>query len=545
LQPTTTVGQYLLQTIKNLGVQTVYGIPGDYIIGFFKQIESDPALKLVTLSHEPAVGFAAIGASRATQKPAVACVTYGPGALNMVNAVACAYAERVPLIVIAGGPPMAVRESGFLVHHTVKDSATQRGVYSEVTSKAIVLDNPKTAAAQIAEALAVCLGRMLPVYIEIPADMAEAPMVMPQFSTEPNLLRLRQFDEANAFIHDRLSDAAKPVFMLGVEAVRYGLVDEIVAAAQQLNVPVVSTMLARDYTPKAENYFGVYLGDAGSAEAKAIVDASDFILMLGEDVSDVNFGAKSSSMRSIDIVRCVLSKVKANQRTFEGVPLKDLVSSLHKAATKTKWFNPPAAPPQTTQAAESNVKITADGIIDTLNRFFAEQGKMPTVVDTGELLFATLRLKTQNVVGASFYGTMGLAVPAAIGYALASQKRPLVLVGDGAFQMTGQEISHCPKLGVNPIFIVSNNKWWGMEQQFHPSTFNVLVDWPYAKLAELWGGKGYTCSTQKELNYALLDAKSQKIFCLIEINVDEAKPPEPLINYVSEQKSGMQKATEL
>ena len=83
---------------------------------------------------------------------------------------------------------MDVRESGFLVHHTVKDSATQRGVYSEVTAKAMVLDNPKTAASQIAEALAVCLERMLPVYIEIPADMAEASMVPPQFNAEPNLL---------------------------------------------------------------------------------------------------------------------------------------------------------------------------------------------------------------------------------------------------------------------------------------------------------------------------------------------------------------------
>lgn len=545
MQQTSTVGQYLLQAIKNLGVQTVYGIPGDVIIPFFKQIEADPALKLVTLSHEPAVGFAAIGAARATQKPQVACVTSGPGALNMVNATACAYSERVPLIVIAGGPSMVVRESGFLVHHNVKDTATQRGVYSEVTAKAIVLDNSKNAAAQIAEALAVCLARMLPVYIEIPADMAEAPMVPPQFSAEPNLLRLRQFDEANAFIHDRFSDAAKPIFMMGVEAVRYGLVDEIVAAAQQLNVPVVSTMLSRDYTPKADNYFGVYLGNAGDTEAKALVDASDFILMLGEEVSDVNFGAKAASMRNLDIVRCVLSKVKANQRTFEGVPLKDLVSSLLEAAPKTKWFNPPQAPAQSPPTTEPETQIAADGIIDTLNRLFTEQGEQPAMVDTGELLFATLRLQTPNIVGSSFYGTMGFAVPAAIGYAIASQKRPIVLVGDGAFQMTGQEISHCPKLGVNPIFIVSNNKSWGMEQQYHKAAFNTLVDWPYAKLAELWGGKSYTCSTQKELQAALDDTKNQKAFCLIEVQVDETKPPQPLAKYISEQKPDTLKATEL
>ncbi len=536
MQENTTVGQYLLKTIKALGIQTVYGIPGDFIIKFFKQIEQDPELKLVTLSHEPSVGFAAIGAARATQKPQVACVTYGPGALNMVNAVACAYAERVPLIVVAGGPPMDAREAGFLVHHTVKDSATQRGVYSEVTAKAVVLDNPKTAAAQIAEALAVCLDRMLPVYIEVPADMAEAPMAVPQFNAEPNLLRLKQFDEAKEFIHDRLAEAAKPVFMYGVEAVRYALVDEIVSAARMLNVPVVSTMLARDNTPKAENYYGVYLGDAGSAEAKAIVEGADLVLMLGEEVSDVNFGMKAASLRSIELVRCILSKVKSAQRTFEGVPLKDLVSGLHTAAPKNRWYTSPAPPLQNACAVEADSRITADGIIDTVNRFYVEQGEMPTVVDTGELLFATLRLQAQSIVGASFYGTMGLAVPAAIGYTLASQKRPLVLVGDGAFQMTGQEICHCPKLGVNPIFVVSNNRLWGMEQQFHPSPINCLVDWQYAKLAELWGGKGYTVKNVGELYKALVDAKNQGTFCLIEANMDGALTPDPLAKYVSEQK---------
>ena len=534
-QQTTTIGQYLLKTLKTLGIQTVYGIPGDFIIKFFKQIEVDPELKLVTLSNEPAVGFAAVGAARATQKPQVACVTYGPGAFNMVNAVACAYSERVPLIVVTGGPPMDVRENGFLVHHTVKSSATQRAVYSEVTAKAVVLDNPRTAASLIAEALAVCLERMLPVYIEIPADMAEAVMTIPQYSTKPNLAIHSQADEANAFVLDRLADAAKPVFMYGVEAVRYGLVDSILAVARQLNVPVVSTMLARDYAPKAENYFGVYLGDAGAWDAKALVDESDFILMLGEDVSDVNFGMKTAQARGGDIVRCVMSKVKTPMRTYEGIALNDLVSKLSEAQPKPKWYNLPPKPIQAA-TAETNTHLTTDRIIDTLNRFYSENGQMPTITDTGELLFATLRLDALNIIGASYYGTMGLAVPAALGYAHASNKRPIVLVGDGAFQMTGQEICHSSKLGVNPICIVSNNAVWGMEQQFHPSPINNLINWPYAKLAELWGGKSYICKTPDELYKALVDAKTQSVFCLIEAQTDSTTPPEPLAKYVSEQK---------
>lgn len=532
---------YLLNTLKTLGVQAVYGIPGDYIVKFFKQIEQDPHLRLVTLSHEPAVGFAAIGAARATQKPQVACVTYGPGALNMVNAVACAYAERVPLIVIAGGPPTEVRESGFHVHHTVKSHATQRAIYTEVTAKAIVLDNPRLAAGSIAEALAVCLERMLPVYIELPADMAEAPMTVSPYTLKPHLLIQGRLEDPLEFIASSFREAEKPLLMVGVEAVRFGLVDQIAAAADQLNVPVVSTMLARDYMPKAENYFGVYLGDAGSAEAKAAVDAADFILLVGEDVSDVNFGRKEAERRKIEIVRCVLSKVKTSARAFEGVALSDIVAELSRAAPKPqKWFTPP--PPVPTTSAEDSPPaqqesgVTADGIIAVLNRFFGELGEMPTIADTGELLFASLKLKASSILGSSFYGSMGFAVPAAIGYALETKRRPLVLVGDGAFQMTGQEVCHCPKLDINPIFVVSNNRLWGMEQRFHPSSLNGLVDWQYAMLAELWGGKGYVAKASHELYKALVDAKAQKTFCLIEVHTDSSVSPEPLSKYVASQQ---------
>ena len=88
------VGEFLLQSIKNAGAKSVFGIPGDMVIRFFKVIEDDPDLKLYTFSHEPGVGFAAIASARATRRPAVACVTYGVGGLNMLNAVACAYAEK-------------------------------------------------------------------------------------------------------------------------------------------------------------------------------------------------------------------------------------------------------------------------------------------------------------------------------------------------------------------------------------------------------------------------------------------------------------------
>jgi thiamine pyrophosphate-dependent acetolactate synthase large subunit-like protein len=108
--------------------------------------------------------------------------------------------------------------------------------------------------------------------------------------------------------------------------------------------------------------------------------------------------------------------------------------------------------------------VTVNEIIDAVNWFFSEFGEMPMISDTGDCLFATTKIEASSVMASPYYATMGFGAPAAIGYAVTTGKRPLVLLGDGGFQMTGQEICHCPRYGINPIFIVFNNKRWGMQQ---------------------------------------------------------------------------------
>ena len=166
-----TVGEYLLLELKRLGIRRVYGIPGDMIIKFFKLLEDDANIELCTFSHEQAVGFAAVADARAARKPAVAVVTYGPGLLNTLNAVACAYAERTPLIVVAGGPPLSARTKDFFLHHTVKSCGSLLNAVSEITAQAVLLDDPQAAGDKIAQALTACQEYMLPVYIEVPADV--------------------------------------------------------------------------------------------------------------------------------------------------------------------------------------------------------------------------------------------------------------------------------------------------------------------------------------------------------------------------------------
>ena len=165
------LAQRLLQALAARGATEVFGIPGDFALPLFREIERSALLPLVTLSHEPAVGFAADAAARARGGLGVAAVTYGAGAFNLVNAVAGAYAERVPLVVLSGAPAAHEAASGYLLHHQVKTLDSQWRLFREVTVDRARLDDMREAPAQIARVLDAALHQSRPVYVEIPRDM--------------------------------------------------------------------------------------------------------------------------------------------------------------------------------------------------------------------------------------------------------------------------------------------------------------------------------------------------------------------------------------
>src|SRR5499427_6474205 len=154
---------FLFDALQQAGVRHIFGIPGDFALNLYEALEHDGRFSLVRFSHEPSVGFAADGASRASGCFGVCCVTYGAGGLNMVNAVACAYAEESPVVVISGGPGRHEKKAAIPVHHEVKTLETQLKVYREVTEYAAILDDPRSAAAHIRKALAVATKASRPV----------------------------------------------------------------------------------------------------------------------------------------------------------------------------------------------------------------------------------------------------------------------------------------------------------------------------------------------------------------------------------------------
>jgi len=510
----------LLAALRNYGAGEIFGIPGDFALPFFREIEASRILPLYTLSHEPAVGFAADAAVRYRGTLGVAAVTYGAGALNMVNAVATAYAEKSAVAVISGAPGAAEGGMGLGLHHQVKRLDSQFLVMSEVTCAQAVLDDAASAPREIARVLTAARRQSRPVYIELPRDMVGAEVgAVP--ALVPATVDRKAADAAAAEVMARLSGARRPALLLGVEVRRYGLEAKVAKLAKKLAIPAVTSfmglgILAETGAPLA----GTYLGLAGETGVRNTVERSDGLLMLGVILCDTNFGVSRQQIDMRTAVHAFDGEVRLGHHVYPGVSLEALVDALLRRAKRLGDAAPVGAEYPTGLKADGHAIRPLD-VATAVNDMFARHGVMPIASDMGDCLFTAMDVMPAPLVAPGYYATMGTGVPFGLGLQAASGKRPLVLVGDGAFQMTGWELGNCRRYGWNPIVLLFNNSAWGMLKAFQSDTgYNDLDDWKFAEMAAGLGGKGVRVATRKALAAALEQAVAdEKTFRLIEVMI--------------------------
>lgn len=186
----TTIGQYLIERLYELGVRHIFGIPGDYVLSFYKMLENGP-LRLVGTATELGAGYAADAYARVNGLGA-ACVTYSVGGLNLANATACAYAEKSPVVIISGAPGLRERKPNLFLHHTVQGYTTQLEVFRRLTVSSCVLEDPLTAFREIDRVLGDCLRYKRPVYIEFPRDRVASTRVSLTFLSTRNPKAIRK-----------------------------------------------------------------------------------------------------------------------------------------------------------------------------------------------------------------------------------------------------------------------------------------------------------------------------------------------------------------
>ena len=525
------LGDYLVAYLKKIGVSHLFGIPGDLVINLFFKFGRARALKVITLSHEPGVGFAADGYARATGRIGAICVTYGAGGHNMVNPVAASFSERVPILVISGGPGEEESKLGVLIHHQAREIESQLHIYREVTCAAKLINDPLRAAAEIDEVIRAIWLNQQPGYLEIHRDMVECeiPVRKEIVSWNGELPHpqsdRRKLDEAVRDTAERLSRAQRPLVLVGIEAYRFKAARDIVKLVEKMGVPCCTSVLAKGAFPMNHPLFmGVYAGAISPPPIRARVEQADLIIGLGMFLTDIEMGGSQppEALRHRSIW-AVDNRVNVSFHTYTDITLRDFVHALLRAEFKRHREKVVYSDNLPAKRAPAHRPVRVADVLREINHFLARQKKFLVVAESGDSLFGGIDIKVGNdglYLAQGFYASMGFAVPGALGAQIGTGLRPLILTGDGGFQMTGVEIAHAPRYRLNPIVVLLNNGGWGI---FRPvvkrQDLLALPSWRYAELARLWGGRGFRVETVAQLRRALEQAAESPAFTIIEVMI--------------------------
>ncbi len=530
------LGEAVIQALAERGAREIFGIPGDFALPFFKAVEESGRLPLYTLSHEPAVGFAADAAARFNCALGVAAVTYGAGAFNMVNAVAAAFAEKSPVVVISGAPGTDETTHGLLVHHQAKTLDSQFRVYREITCAQTRLDDPARAPAEIARVLAACRERSQPVYIEIPRDMVGAEIgPVPDWPGTP--VDAEALAACADEILESLRAARTPVLMVGVEVRRFDIEARVAELARRLGLPVVTSFMGRGLlADSAAPPVGTYIGVAGTPEVTRLVEESDALFLLGVILSDTNFGISKRRIDMRHTIQALDRQVSLGYHVYPDIPLDRLVEALLERVPEAAGAARPRQARQHPRGlVADDAALTPTDVARGINDLMDRHGVMPIASDMGDCLFTAMDVQHTRMVAPGYYAGMGFGVPAGLGVQATTGERPLILVGDGAFQMTGWELGNCRRYGWDPIVVVFNNASWEMLRAFQPeSRFNDLDDWRFADAAAALGGVGTRVRTRRAYAEALAAAVGDRgRFHLVEVMLERGALSDTLARFVA------------
>ncbi len=507
------IGQYVIRRLSDYGIRHVFGLPGDYVLGFYSMLEKSP-LELVNCTREDCAGFAADSYARVNGMGAV-CVTYGVGGLSLANSIAGAYAEMSPVVLISGAPGLRERASNPLLHHRVREWRTQLEVFEKICAGSVELTDPATAFRDVDMLLDLAHRTKRPVYLELPRDMVQVvpdqirPYHAPPQESDPDALA-EAVKEAVA----RIEAAKRPVIVAGVELHRWGLQAETLALAEASGIAVAASMLAKSVVSEVHPlYVGLYEGALGREEVTRFVEESDCLILLGTLLTDIDLGIFTAKLDAAKTIFATSSELRISHHHFHGVRLEDFIRALGAAKPKAAKRKLPPGPAEAAgpYVLDAAAPITTTRLVRRLDESLDD--KTIVIADVGDALFASSELVVRGqteFISPAYYTSMGFAVPAALGAKMARPDLKVVaLVGDGAFQMTGMELSTIVRRGLAVTVIVLDNKGYGTERVIHEGSFNDINPWEYQLLPKLLGGgTGYEVRTEGDFDEAIAKALS-------------------------------------
>ena len=511
-----TVSDYLIQELSKLGIKDFFGLPGDYNFNILTSVENNENTNWIGCTNELNAGYAADGYARINGYGAL-ITTYGVGELSAINAVAGSFAENIPVFKIVGVPATKYIEQNTLLHHNFSNPdyyAFQRA-YANVVEATAFLDC-KNAKQEIDRLIQIFIRAKRPVYLAIPVDICKMEIENNPVTEQP-VSNHKNLTEAVKHALNLIKTSDFPVILADVLAKRFNATDEMKKFADTSGLPLCTLLMGKSLIEEEnEMYLGTYLGSYDNLYAYKYVNNSDCVISIGTIISDLNtfsFDIKFDPSQYINIQG---TYTIIENKKYENVLMKDILAALcEKIEKKDVVIEHEKRGFEKTDQAD-NAKLTADYIYPRLQEFLKPGDIIFSETGLTKFGIAPMRLPEDCILNNQvLWGSIGWATPAAFGAAIADKNRRVVLItGEGAHQLTAQEISTIMKHNLNMVIIVINNSGYTIERILADNPldkFNDIANWNYSKLPSVFEGeyRSIRVHTESEFDKALKDTENK------------------------------------
>ncbi|XP_028794934.1 pyruvate decarboxylase 1 [Neltuma alba] len=545
-----TLGRHLARRLVQVGATDVFSVPGDFNLTLLDHLIAESELNVIGCCNELNAGYAADGYARS--RGVGACVvTFTVGGLSVLNAIAGAYSENLPLICIVGGPNSNDYGTNRILHHTIglPDFSQELRCFQNLTCHQAVVNNLEDAHEQIDTAISTCLKESKPVYISISCNLSGIPH--PTFSREPvpfslsprlsNKMGLEAAVEAAA---EFLNKAVKPVLVGGPKLRVANASESFIELANACGYAFAVMPSAKGLVPEHHPHFiGTYWGAVSTAFCAEIVESADAYLFAGtifNDYSSVGYSLLLKKDKAIIVQpdRVIIG----NGPAFGCVLMKDFLRELAKRIkhnhSSFENYDRIFVPERKPLRGEPKEPLRVNILFEHNQKMLS--GQTAVIADTGDSWFNCQKLKLPKGCGYEFqiqYGSIGWSVCATLGYAQAvPEKRVIACIGDGSFQMTAQEVSTMLRQGQKTIIFLINNGGYTIEV----GPYNVIKNWNYTAFVDaIHNGEGKCWTTkvfcEEELIEAIETATGPKkdSLCFIEDIVHKDDTSKELLEWSS------------
>ncbi|WFA22654.1 alpha-keto acid decarboxylase family protein [Paenibacillus mucilaginosus] len=551
-----TVGDYLIYRMKEVGIEHIFGVPGDFNLHFLDQIEASGEVSWVGNCNELNAAYSADGYARIRGIGALV-TTFGVGELSALNGIAGAYAEHVPVIQITGAPSTSASVQGKRIHHTLGDGDYTHfsSMYKEVTvaQTSLTADN---APEEIDRVLAACWLQKRPVYIYLPSDVCyqsvpcpKGPLSLPRFSSDPG--RLQSFLTLAA---EALNNASFPVILADYEVSRYHLTDALRSFVNHSGYPAASLSMGKGVIDENHPQFiGVYSGKISDPYVSSMIDSADCILSIGVRLNDVVTGGFTHNLPPEKMIELHPSCAQIGQVDYPDVVMSDVLEQLIPRIRRRSMEQANLLSLQARQSPRIEIlsphgsgRISQERFWGMISEFL--QPRDVVLADTGTALFGAISIPfpaKASFVAQPLWASIGYSLPALLGTQMAApDRRNVLLIGDGAFQISAQELSTLLAQRLKPVIFLINNDGYTIERLVHPidNPYNDIQPWNYDLLPHVFGEFGSFISLRVtdeiQLAEALEKAELSDRLVFIEVVMDRTDAPELLRSFGNILTSG-------